>query len=129
MSPHLRIARPVTDLERACRMYRDGLGLAELGRFVDHDGFDGVMLGQPAGTWHLEFTRCRNHEVAPSPTAEDLLVLYEPDTSRWRAACERLRAAGFAAVTPHNPYWERRGCTFADADGYRLVLQNDAWRG
>lgn len=26
-----------------------------------------------------------------------------------------------------NPYWDRLGVTFEDPDGYRVVLQRDAW--
>src|SRR5262245_43491350 len=59
MKTHLRIARPVTDLERSVRMYRDGLGLSEIGRFADHAGFDGVMLGRAGMDYHFEFTFCR----------------------------------------------------------------------
>lgn len=127
MTAHLRIARPVTDLVRSARMYRDGLQLALLGEFADHDGFDGVMLGAVGAGWHLEFTVCRRHPVAPSPTVEDLLVLYLPDRELWQATCERLAAAGFSAVASCNPYWDVRGRTFVDHDGYRVVVQNAAW--
>jgi hypothetical protein len=30
-------------------------------------------------------------------------------------------------VASFNPYWDRHGRTFADADGYRVVIQNQAW--
>ena len=123
----LRIARPVSDLERAAAMYRLGLGLREIGRFADHDGFDGVMLGTTGLGWHLEFTRCRAHPVRPAPTPEDLLVLYLPERAEWEAACASMRAAGFAEVEPFNPYWGRRARSFADADGYRVVLEPSAW--
>jgi catechol 2,3-dioxygenase-like lactoylglutathione lyase family enzyme len=129
MNAHLRIARPVADPARAARMYRDGLQLEELARFVDHDGFDGVMLGTPGAGWHLEFTRCRTHHVAPAPTAEDLLVFYLPDLDAWSQAGERMLDAGFVEVAPFNPYWARLGRTFADPDGYRTVLQRGAWQG
>ena len=125
--PVLRIARPVIDLERSAAMYTRGLGLAELGRFVDHDGFDGVMLGLPGAPWHLEFTVCRRHPVPPVPTAEDLLVLYLPDPDAWVVACARMRAAGFAEVAAFNPYWNARGRSFACPDGYRTVLHDGAW--
>jgi len=124
---HLRIARPVRDLERAATMYAQGLGLAELGRFADHDGFDGVMLGADGLDYHLELTCCRAHPVAPAPTPEDLLVLYIPDPGEWRERCERMLTAGFVAVAPFNPYWARHGRTFADGDGYRVVLQQADW--
>ncbi|VFS80265.1 Uncharacterised protein [Raoultella terrigena] len=41
---HLRIARPVTRLAHAFRMYAEGLGLQKIADFSDHDGFSGVML-------------------------------------------------------------------------------------
>ncbi|MBX3716527.1 MAG: VOC family protein [Burkholderiales bacterium] len=124
---HLRIARPVSDLARSCAMYRDGLGLRVLGSFEDHAGFDGVMLGLDGAGWHLEFTHCRTHPVAPAPTAEDLVVLYLPEAAGWEAANARMAAAGFRPVSSFNPYWDARGRTWEDPDGYRVVLQNAAW--
>lgn len=127
MTPHLRLARPVTDLERAEAQYVDGLGLRPVGRFENHDGFDGVMLAYDDSAWHLEFTVCRDHPVAPAPTAEDLLVLYLPDEAEWSRRCATLVGAGFVPVTPFNPWWQRHGRSFADADGYRVVLCRAAW--
>lgn len=128
MTPHLRIARPVTDLGRSTEMYRRGLGLSVLGSFKGHDGFDGVMLGDPAGSYHFEFTQCPAHPVAPTPTAEDLVVLYIPQEGEWLASCAKMLAAGFRQVTSFNPYWEARGRTFQDHDGYRTVLERAEWR-
>lgn len=123
MVPHLRVARPVTDLERAARQYEQGLGFVELGRFSEHDGFSGVMVGPAAGPFHLELTVCAHHPVRPAPTVEDLLVFYVPEEPAWRAACERMRAAGFREIEAFNPYWSERGATFEDHDGYRTVLE------
>lgn len=128
MSVHLRVARPVTDLEGSVAQYRAGLGLAELGRFADHDGFDGVMLGIPGAHYHLEFTRSRDHAVAPTPTPEDLLVFYVPDPDAWEARCCAMRDAGFREAAPWNPYWSRCGRTFEDRDGYRVVIQRAEWK-
>lgn len=128
MQPHLRIARPVSDLARAESQYVDGLGLRVLGRFADHDGFDGLMLGLDGAGWHLEFTVCRTHAVAPAPTPEDLLVLYLPDRAGWAQRCRQLQDAGFVPVASFNPWWDRQGRCFADADGYRVVLQQGEWR-
>jgi hypothetical protein len=127
MPPHLRIARPVTDLARAEAQYVEGLGLRVFGRFAGHDGFDGLMLGLDGAAWHLEFTLCREHPLTPAPTADDLLVLYLPDRADWEQRCRQLQAAGFAAVASFNPWWERQGRSFADADGYRVVLQQGSW--
>jgi len=127
-TPHLRVARPVTDLQRSVTQYQQGLGLARIGGFVDHEGFDGVMLGHPAGGYHFEFTHCRHHPVAPSPTPEDLIVFYVPDEAAWAARCAALLTAGFREIEPFNAYWARAGRTFEDADGYRLVIQRAAWQ-
>lgn len=108
-------------------MYCRGLGLAVLGQFEDHYGFDGAMLGFPGAGCHFEFTWCRAHPVKPSPTPEDLVVFYLPDAVEWREACASLLEAGFAEVAPYNPYWRRLGRTFADHDGYRIVLERAAW--
>ena len=124
---HLRIARPVSDLARSQSMYVRGLGLEELGSFEDHEGFDGVMLGRKGQGYHFEFTFCRTHPVAPQPTAEDLVVFYVPAPDEWTSLCATMLAAGFEAVASLNPYWDARGRTFQDPDGYRVVLQNASW--
>jgi catechol 2,3-dioxygenase-like lactoylglutathione lyase family enzyme len=125
--PHLRIARPVSNLHRAQAMYCHGLGLQVIGRFEDHDGFDGIMLGLAGATYHFEFTHCPSHPITPSPTPEDLAVFYIPMPVEWNRACANMLTAGFKQVAPFNPYWDRRGRTFEDFDGYRVVLQNAEW--
>ena len=65
--------------------------------------------------------------MVPAPTAEDLAVFYIPVLSEWQSACTNMVAAGFKHVTSFNPYWDLRGRTFEDPDGYRVVLQNTAW--
>lgn len=125
--PVLRVARPSDDFAGLLQFYVEGLGFSVLSRFEDHDGFDGLILGHPAAPWHLEFTR-RHGEAAPrAPGPEHLLVLYLPEMAAWEAAVERLRASGFMPVAAANPYWDRAGATFEDPDGYRVVLQRDAW--
>ena len=127
MSAHLRIARPVRDLDLSASMYKRGLGLEELGRFEDHEGFDGVMLGSRGMGFHFEFTLCRYHPVEPAPTPEDLIVFYVPEPSAWQERCAAMLQAGFKAVEAFNPYWHELGRTFEDPDGYRVVIQRAAW--
>jgi catechol 2,3-dioxygenase-like lactoylglutathione lyase family enzyme len=127
MQPHLRVARPVSNLARTVAMYCEGLGLRVLGCFEAHEGFDGAMLGRAGMQYHFEFTHCRTHPSAPTPTNEDLVVFYVPDVTAWQAACAAMMAAGFKQVTSFNPYWEVQGRTFVDPDGYRVVLQNSEW--
>ena len=124
---HLRVARPSDDLGPLLRFYRDGLGLTVLAQFTDHDGFDGVMLGDEAGAFHLEFTRKPGHPAGRAPGPENLLVFYLPNADDWKAAVTRLQDTGYQPVEPFNPYWGRLGRTFEDPDGYRVVLQKAAW--
>ena len=78
---HIRIARPVSDLARTQAMYCQGLGLHVIGQFENHAGIDGVMLGLDGANYHFEFSSCRIHSVVPTPTADDLIVLFsEPAT-------------------------------------------------
>ncbi len=109
-------------------MYCAGLGLRLLGCFNDHAGFDGVMLGTANGSYHFEFTHCRTHPVAPISTPEDVIVFYIPIASEWQKTCANMLVAGFQPVTSFNPYWDIRGRTFEDFDGYRVVLQNGRWQ-
>lgn len=124
---HLRIARPVSDLARSTDMYCRGLGLRVVGSFENHDGFDGVMLGNAASGYHFEFTHCHAHPVTPAPTPEDLVVLYIPTEAEWHTRCASMLAAGFKQVASFNPYWNIRGRTYKDPDGYRVVLQQAEW--
>lgn len=127
MKLEMRVARPTDHLDAIVEMYRTGLGLAVLGSFEDHDGFDGVMLGEKGSGYHLEFTHHRGQQVGQAPTEDNLLVFYYPDEAAWITRCNQMRLAGFIEVPAYNPYWDRRGKTFEDIDGYRVVLQNSKW--
>ena len=126
-APTLRVARPSDDLEPLLRFYEKGLGLGLLDRFSDHEGFDGIILGREGAPYHFEFTHAHGHAVGRAPTQDNLLVFYIPDTDEWRAAVQRMGDAGFDPVPSFNPYWDMSGVTFEDPDGYRVVLQRDAW--
>lgn len=114
----LRVARHTDRLEEVVRFYRDGLGLPEIGRFEDHDGYDGVLFAVPESGAHLEFTT-GGEKRAGAPHPESLLVLYLGSDEAVRAVRERL---GADPVEPANPYWRTHGVTIADPDGFRVVL-------
>lgn len=123
----LRVARPTSRLHEIAEMYREGLGFATIGLFVDHDGFDGIVLGRHGEPYHLEFTTQRSHPVSGAASPEHLLVFYIPEAEQWNARCARMIASGFRVVASFNPYWDVAGHTFEDLDGYRVVLQHAAW--
>jgi len=120
---HLRVARHTDQLEDVVAFYRDGLGLPEIGRFHDHDGYDGVFLDIPGMGAHLELTAGGRHG-APTPHPESLLVLYVGDEAGVQAIAARI---GIEPVSPANPYWAAHGLTFEDPDGFRVVLVPERW--
>jgi catechol 2,3-dioxygenase-like lactoylglutathione lyase family enzyme len=119
----VRLARHTDRLEEVGDFYRDRLGLPELGRFEGHTGYDGVFIDLPGTGAHLEFTTGGEHG-APDPHAESLVVLYLGDWDAVRAAADRV---GAEPIAPANPYWAENGLTFADPDGFRVVLAASTW--
>ncbi|HEV2915654.1 MAG TPA: VOC family protein [Pyrinomonadaceae bacterium] len=120
----VRIARPTARLGEVVRFYSDGLGLPVIGSFEGHAGYAGVMLGLPGNEYHLEFTEHEKGSDCPAPTPDNLLVFYIPDKGAIDRLVERLGRMGHFAVVAENPYWNERGVTFEDPDGWRVVLMN-----
>jgi catechol 2,3-dioxygenase-like lactoylglutathione lyase family enzyme len=124
----LRIARPLNDLAAMKTFYVDGLGMNVLGSFENHAGFDGIMLGLPSYTWHLEFTYQHGVKVERALSKEHLLVFYFGDSSEWNEAVEKLKKCGAIEVKPENPYWDSlKAATFEDPEGWRVILCNGKW--
>ena len=123
----MRVARPTDNLSDITKMYVSGLGFDLLGEFVGHNGFDGSIIGHKNHNYHLEFTHHVGTKVGKSPTKDNLLVFYFPDTEEWQNSCKKMINAGFVEVAPYNDYWGVSGKTYEDIDGYRVVLQNREW--
>lgn len=123
----MRVARPTDNLPEVVRFYRDGLGLDVLSSFVDHDGFDGVIIGKKRSPYHIEFTHKRGDHVGRANSQDHLLVFYIADKKKWSRAIDRMRKHGYEPVRSYNPWWDKGGKTFEDIDGYRVVLFNAKW--
>ncbi|GAA2747076.1 VOC family protein [Kitasatospora cinereorecta] len=124
----VRIARPSRDLAAVERFYVGALGLDVLWRTEESvpGEHDLLMAGPAGGTWHFEFTRDPLKPLDPTPTVDDLFVLYLAGPVE-DALVDRLIAAGGTRVPAHNAYWDQYGVTVADPDGYRLVLCSRSW--
>ncbi|GGT04014.1 glyoxalase/bleomycin resistance protein/dioxygenase [Streptomyces tanashiensis] len=124
----VRVARPSRDLAAAERFYVDGLGLDVQWRSTERvpGEHDLLMVGPADGSWHFELTHDPEHPLEPTPTVDDLFVVYL-GTPVEEEQVERLLAAGGTRVPAHNPYWDEYGVTVADPDGYRLVLCSRSW--
>lgn len=126
---HIRIARPVRDLDASEEFYVRGLGLSRLERIAGRRGTgerDLLMAGPAGGHWHLELTASSEGAVMPAPTPEDLLVLYLGSPVPEDMVSRAIRHGG-TVVPAHNPYWDSDGVTIADPDGYRVVLTGRSW--
>jgi hypothetical protein len=123
----LRIARATNYLELISNMYKNGLGLKELGRFKDHSGFDGIILGHKNCIYHFEFTTHQGSTAVNNTNKDNLIVYYIIDNFEWETTCRSMSTAGFKIVKSFNPYWDNSGKTFEDLEGYRVVLQNEPW--
>ena len=127
-SAHLRVARPSQNLYKAEEFWVRGLEMQVLWRSrpeAEADFEHGLlMLGWPGSAWHLELVD--DPTLRPSPTAEDLLVLYlgEPVSDD---IIQRMVSAGGQRVSARNSYWDEWGVTIQDPDGYRIVLSHRDW--
>jgi len=120
----IRIARPTDKLKELIQFYQQGLGLNIIGSFEGHDGYDGVMLGMPDASIHLEFTQHVNGSPWPAPTRDNLLVFYFETKEAYLAAVDQLKQAGALEVEPENGYWIGKSTSFEDPDGWGVVLFN-----
>lgn len=120
-----RMARPTNGIEKLHQFYIEGLGLTKIGGFM-HGGYEGLLIGLPDKSYHLEFIQTEEEIDLPEPTKEHLLVFYVPDQKEWSDIITRLASMGFTGVIPENPYWGRGGITIEDPDGWRVVLMNSA---
>ena len=118
----IRIARPTDQLKDLIHFYQDGLGLKIIGSFNDHEGYNGVMLGMPDASVHLEFTQHAKGSPCPAPTRDNLLVFYFDDHHDYLAAVDQLRGINAKEVEPENSYWLDKSISFEDPDGWGIVL-------
>jgi hypothetical protein len=102
--------------DRVCR------GLEALYRFQDRAGHDGVMLGLPGRSYHLE----RTHRARIDGTAtitKNPLVLSLGTASAPARVVARFTNGGCQPAEAENPLSAAQDAvTFDDPDGWHLVL-------
>jgi catechol 2,3-dioxygenase-like lactoylglutathione lyase family enzyme len=117
----LRVARHTTNIDTITTFYTQLLGLKVLGDFKNHDGYDGIFLGLADADWHLEFTISAEAPIH-QPDEDDLLVFYPNTTEKYQELVNSFEKAKISPINAKNPYWETYGVTYADPDGYRVVV-------
>jgi len=122
MFVRFRAARPSDRLGELRHFYVDALGCDLLSEWQDHEGYDGLVVGDPAGRWQAEFVHDRKRPAPRVPGPEHLLVFYVADRAALNARAHTMDAAGCHRVAPANGYWARQGVTYLDPDGYAVVI-------
>ncbi|RZJ31657.1 MAG: VOC family protein [Flavobacterium sp.] len=119
----LRIARHTDNLDKIKSFYCDILGLKIIGSFENHDGYDGVFIGRPNESWHLEFTSSEA-KATHQTDEDDLIVLYPETRSEYDNLIQKLASSKIEFISAKNPYWNSFGKMILDPDGFRIVISN-----
>jgi hypothetical protein len=117
----LRAARHTTQLQPLIHFYCGILDLEILGEFHDHDGYDGVFIGNRGSDWHIEFT-VSDENPDHRPDADDLLVFYAESEAEYEHLTQQFKINNIPEIDSKNPYWATNGKTYTDPDGFRIVI-------
>ena len=118
---NFRVARHTDSLEPIIKFYRDLLGLEVIGKFINHNKYDGVFIGKEGLHWHLEFTTS-NQSPKHLTDKDDLLVFYLDTEEEYNLLKRKFNDNGLSSVQSKNPYWNNNGTTYIDPDGFRIVI-------
>ena len=117
---HTHVLQPIIDF------YVQIIGLEVLGKFENHQGYDGVFIGLPDALkspngWHLEFTVSWEPPLH-RPDEDDLLVFYPETSEEFEAIIARAKFANIKSFRTKNPYWRKNGVAMLDPDGFGVVI-------
>lgn len=116
-----RYARHTKKIESLIYFYTSVLNFEVLGKFENHDGYDGVFLGIKGENWHLEFTQ--SDEKPFSVFDEDDILVFYPETQEsYDTILENLKKFEVPLLEAKNPYWHNKGICFEDCDCYKIVV-------
>ena len=119
-----RYARHTQKIESLIYFYTSVLNFEILGKFENHDGYDGIFLGIKGENWHLEFTQ--NEEKPQSHFDEDDALVFYPKTQEsYDEILEILKKFEVPLLEPKNPYWRDKGVCFEDCDHYKIIISKE----
>lgn len=119
----LRSARHTNNIAALQSFYTEILNLKVLGRFNNHQDYDGVFLGNDNENWHLEFTQSKepaNHRF----DEDDVLVFYPQTKTEYDSILSTIEQGSIAIHQAKNPYWNENGILIKDPDGYGIIISN-----
>ena len=119
-----RYARHTQKIESLIYFYTSVLNFEILGKFENHDGYDGVFLGIKGENWHLEFTENGEKQLSVFDE-DDVLVFYPKTKESYDAILENLKKFEVPLLEPKNPYWRDKGVCFEDCDHYKIIISKE----
>lgn len=121
---NFRYARHTQKIESLIYFYTSVLNFEVLGKFENHNGYDGVFLGIKGENWHLEFTQ--SEEKPDSKFDEDdALVFYPTMQKEYDEILENLQKFEVPILEPKNPYWKDKAICFEDCDHYKIIISKE----
>ena len=94
-----------------------------LGGFENHNGYNGVFIGNSNENWHLEFTK--SEEIIHfNFNEDDILVFYPNSKMEFDSIIDKIQFFEIEFIKAKNPYWNENGKMILDPDGYRIVISN-----
>ena len=103
MQSVLRVARPTEKLAAIAKMYERGFGFAQFGCFVDHEGFDGIMVDTAISpiTWSLRHS-ADIPSLARLPKIRSWCSMFRTGR-RGCCAAKPWSVPAFSLFPPYNP--------------------------
>lgn len=118
-----RVARHTQDIKKMCAFYCDILNFEILGKFENHNKYNGVFIGLKDNNWHLEFTESEN-EANHTTDEDDLLVFYSKSIDQHNEILKNISKNNIKIHQAKNPYWRDNGFLIKDPDGFNIIISD-----
>lgn len=116
-----RFARHSSKIDSLIYFYTSILQFEVLGKFENHDGYNGVFLGKENASWELEFTESKRKSTAVFDK-DDYLVFYPDNETEYKDIMQNIEQYKVPILTPENPYWQKNGICIEDCDHYKIII-------
>jgi YycE-like N-terminal domain/YycE-like C-terminal domain len=116
-----RIARHTNNLDEIKVFYTEVIGLNFLGKFENHNNYNGIFLGKEGLDWHLEFTESKD-KVVHVFDDDDCLVFYPSTKQEYDEVTTRINLNKIEKISAKNPYWNTNGIIISDPDGCQIII-------
>ena len=119
----LRIARHTNKISELTAFYTEIIGLEIIGKFENHNGYDGVFIGKENMNWHLEFT-ASSDKTNQKINEDDLIVFYPDNKNEYEKILEKVKDKQINILNAKNPYWNENGILIKDPDGFGVIISS-----